>query len=200
MTRGYRPELLQSGLSNFHLLSAYRIIDRRHSTTPLGAIPTRSRFSDPGRHYSVLYAAGTIRCAVWEVLVRNRFARRGARLLPRADVEARVVVSIISSRHLSLIDLRNDGAVRIGAPPAVAHDGNHAAGRALSRAVHALVPEADGFIFKSRFTGHDCFAVFERAFHKLLAIDVRSLTMHADFLDALDDYDIRLTAPPGKLA
>lgn len=98
-----------------------------------------------------------------------------------------------------MIDLRNDGAVRIGTLAAVAHDSNHAAGRALSRAVHALVPEADGFIFKSRFTNHDCFAVFERAFDKLLAIDVRSLTRHADFLDALDDYDIRLTGPSGKL-
>lgn len=199
MTRGYRPEMLRAGLRTVDLRSGYRIIHRRHGAEPLGAVPAPSRFSDPEGRYAVLYAAGTVRGALWETLARNRFARRGVRVLPRADVEARVVVSIVSSETLSMIDLRNDGAVRIGAPAAVAHDSNHAAGRALSRAVHALVPEADGFLFQSRFTGHACVAVFERAFDKLLAIDIRGLTMHADFLDALDEYDIRLTPPPGRL-
>ncbi len=167
---------------------------------PLGAVPAPSRFSDPERGYAVMYAAGTVRCAFWETLARNRFARRGVRVLPRADVEARVVVSLVSSQQLSMIDLRNDGPVRIGAPAAVVHDGNHAAGRALSRAVYALVPEADGFLFDSRFTGHACVAVFERALDKLQTIDVQPLARHADFLDALDEYGIRLTAPPGRLA
>ena len=62
------------------------------------------------------------------------------------------------------------------------------------------MPEADGFLFDSRFTGHACVAVFERAFDKLRAIDVQPLARHADFLDALDEYGIRLTAPPGRLA
>ena len=43
-------------------------------------------------------------------------------------------------RNAALIDLRGDGPVRIGAPSAVAHDDNHAAGRALSAAVHAGFP------------------------------------------------------------
>ena len=87
--------------------------------------------------------------------------------------------------------------MRIGAPSAVAHDGNHAAGRALSAAVHACLPEADGFLFPSRFTGDTCVAVFDRAFGKLTALDIADLARHVDFLDALDDYDIVLTGPPG---
>lgn len=95
--------------------------------------------------------------------MRNRFTRRKRRELPRSDVEARLVVELRSTEALFLIDLRKDGPIRIAAPPAVAHDSNHAAGRALSAATYANVPEADGFLFQSRFTGHQCVAVFDRA-------------------------------------
>ena len=141
--------------------------------------------------------AGTVRCAFWETLARNRFARRRRRELPRSEVEARLVVSIGSTGALALIDMRGDGPVHIGAPSAVAHDGNHAAGRALWAAVHAGVAEADGFLFASRFTGDACVAVFDRAFGGPRVLGADELVRHAEFLDALDDYDIVLTEPPG---
>ena len=106
------------------------------------------------------------------------------------------MVSIASTEALSLVDLRGDGPVRIGAPSAVAHDGNHAAGRALSAAVYAGVPEADGFAYSSRFTGDTCVAVFDRSFGKLKLLRTDELVRHAVFLDALDDYGIVLTEPP----
>ena len=105
------------------------------------------------------------------------------------------MVSIRSIGPLALIDLRGDGPVRIGAPSAVARDGNHAAGRALSAAVHAGVPEADGCLFASRFTDDTCVAVFERAFGRLATLVIADLVRHTEFLDALDDYDIVLTEP-----
>ena len=43
---------------------------------------------------SALAAAETVRCASWETLGRNRFARRRRRELPRADAESALVVSI----------------------------------------------------------------------------------------------------------
>ena len=127
---------------------------------------------------------------------RNRFTRRKRRELPRADVEARLVVSLRSTEAVSLVDLRGDGPIRIAAPTAVAHDSNHAAGRALSAATSASVLEADGFIFQSRFTGHNCAAVFDRAIRKLESLDVTPLIRQADFLDALDDYGITLLESP----
>ena len=77
----------------------------------------------------------------------------------------------------------------------MAHDGNHAAGRALSAAVHAGVPEADGFLFASRLKGDASVAVFDRAFGKRRVLDGAELIRHVEFLDALDDYDIVLTDP-----
>ena len=174
----------------------FRVIHRNHRATPVQAAPAPSRFSDPRGRYAVLYASEAVRCAFWETLGRNRLARRRRRELPRIEAESRLVVSLRSTEPLGLIDLRGDGPVHIGAPSAVVHDGNHAAGRALSAAVHAGVPDADGFLFSSRFTGDACVAVFERAFGKLTAFDIDELVHHGEFLDALEDYGIALTEPP----
>ena len=196
MIGGYDPDRLRSGLRTIRLGRVFRVIHRDHRDTPLAAAPKPSRFSDPRSRHAVLYAAASVRCAFRETLGRNRFARRRRRELPRSEAEARLVVSIGCDRSLALIGLRGDGPVRIGAPSAAAHDGNHAAGRALSAAVHGGVPEADGFLFPSRFTGDRCVAVFERAFAGLQTIDVTDLVRHPEFLEALDDYDIALTDPP----
>lgn len=192
MTRGYNAKRLRAGLRAIRIEQVVRVIHCAHRGTPLVAVPTPSRFSDPHARY----AAETVRCAFWETLGRNRFTRRRRRELPRADAESALVVSVVCDDPLALIDLRGDGPVRIGAPSAVAHDGNHAAGRALSGAVHGTVPEADGFVFLSRFTGDRCVAVFERSFAKLRAAGIVELVQHAEFLEALDDYDIVLTGPP----
>lgn len=174
----------------------YRLVRRKHSRRPLGVVPTPSRFSDPDEQYAVLYAADSVRCSFWEALGRNRFMRRKRRELPRFEVEDRVIATLRSTEPLTLVDLRSDGPVRIGAPTGVAHDANHAAGRALSKATHAGLPEADGFVYDSRFTGDVCVAVFSRAIGKLEALGVDPLERSSDFLDALDDYDITLTTPP----
>ncbi|MDE0057049.1 MAG: RES family NAD+ phosphorylase [Defluviicoccus sp.] len=198
MTRGYDSDRLRAGLCAVRIERAFRVVHRDHRGTPLAAVPTPSRFSDPQARYAVLYAAETVRCAFWETLGRNRFARRRRRELPRAEAESALVVSIASDAPLTLVDLRADGPLRIGAPSAVAHDGNHAAGRALSGAVHGGVPAADGFMFASRFTGDSCVAIFERAFGQMRATGIAELARHAEFLEALDDYDIVLTGPPGR--
>ena len=174
----------------------FRVIHQSLRTRPLSAVPAPSRFSDPAAEYAVLYAAETVPCCFWEAVVRNRLTRSRRRELPRVDVERRLVVSLETRADLTLVDLRGDGPVQIGASPAVAHDSNHAAGLALSAATFADVPEADGFPFESRFTGHQCVAVFDRATSKLQPLNVTPLIEHADFLKALDDYDILLTTPP----
>lgn len=195
--RGYDPARIRGRLQAVNLSSFFRIIGKQHADTPLGAAPSPSRFSDPAGAYAVLYAAEAVRCGFWEVVARDRFTRRSRRMLPLADIEARLVVTLRSTRPLWLVDLRGDGPIRIGAPTAVAHDTNHAAGRALSATVHASVPEADGFLYHSRFTGEACVAVFDRAFDRLEAVEVAPLAEQADVLDVLDEYDITLTTAPG---
>ena len=195
MSRGYPVERIVARLVDVELDPVYRLIRRPYRRRPLGVVPSPSRFSDPKGQYAVLYAAESVRCCFWEALARNRFTHRKKRELPLSEVEDRVVVTLRSVGPLALVDLRDDGPVRIGAPTGVAHDANHAAARALSAATHAGIPDADGFLYHSRFIGHACVAIFSRALGKLEALDVGSLKRSSDFLDALDDYEITLTTP-----
>jgi len=197
VTTRYDPERIRGSLRSVRLGRVYRLIHFSHRARPLDTVPTPSRFSDPAGQYAVLYVSESVRCGFWEALARNRFTRHRRRQMPRSDVESRLVVEIRSIEPLDLVDLREDGPIRIAAPTAVAHDANHAAGRSLSAATYANVPEADGFLFQSRFTGHVCAGVFDRAFEKLEALDITPLVVHADFLRALTDYDITITTPSG---
>ena len=140
----------------------------------------------------MLYATQSMKCTVWEGLTRDRFVRRRRRILAYREVEPVVVVALHSIEPLFLVDLRHDGPVRIGAPTAVAHDADHRAGQSLSAATYANVPEADGFVYQSRFTGHTCMAVFDRAAGKLAVRDMTRLVQHRKFADVLIDYEITL--------
>lgn len=191
----YAAQRIRQQMHRFRIERMYRVIHQRHRHKPLGVLPTPSRFSDPEGNFAVLYAASAVRCCFWEAVVRNRLTHRRRRQVSRVDVVSKLVVTLESRENLALVDLREDGPVQIGAPTAVAHGSNHAAGRSLSAAAHALVPEADGFLYHSRFTGHLCTAIFGRAARKLEVLNVSALIEHADFLDALDFYDITLTAP-----
>ena len=144
----------------------------------------------------MLYASTSVQCSAWEHLVRNRFTRRQKRRLPLSDAEARLIVEIDSAEDLALVDLRKDGAVRIGAPPAIVHDGNHAAGRALSLRTYHDVADADGFMYSSRFLPEaTCIAVFDRAVRKLEVRGMVPLVGHRGFVEMLDEYGIDLIRP-----
>ncbi|MCY3852545.1 MAG: RES family NAD+ phosphorylase [Gammaproteobacteria bacterium] len=192
MSTEYDADRIRRGFRAIQFGRMLRLIHRRDNYRELDVDPASSRFSDPERNYGVLYAAENIRCSFWETVARNRFDRRKHRKLPRQDIESRLVVSLCSTEDLSLVDLRKDGPARLSAPTAVVHDTNHAAGRTLSAATYANVPEADGFIYPSRFTGHACVAVFDRAIVKLKVLEVTPLIECAGFFDMLDDYDIKL--------
>ena len=103
MTGGYDPDRLRSRLHSVRLGRVFRVIHRDRRSTPLGASPSPSRFSDPEQHYAVLYASDTVRYAFWETPAGNRLARRRRRELPRIEVEARLAVSIGCSGPLALI-------------------------------------------------------------------------------------------------
>ena len=120
MSRGYSAQSISTRLVEMEFDCVYRLVRRKYSRRPLGAVPTPSRFSDPDGQYAVLYAAASVRCSFWEALGRNRFMRRKRRELPRFEVEDRVIATLRSTEPLTLVDLRSDGPVRIG-PPRLVH-------------------------------------------------------------------------------
>lgn len=95
---------LRAGLLCVEIEDAYRIIPERYADRPLDSVPAPSRFSDPELGYAVLYAAATVRCALWETLLRDHFIETGETVLYRSVLEQRSLVIIRSSEPLNLID------------------------------------------------------------------------------------------------
>ena len=167
----------------------------RHASTPLGAVPLPSRFSDPDRQYPVLYLAIDLRTAFLETVIRDTLAGGARRSLALAEIEDRRVVAIDSVSPLLLLGLREGGASAVGAPTAVIGDRRHAAGQALSGALYRSVDEADGILYPSRFTNAACVAVFDRGIDRLRVRGVEPLVEQAPVLDAIDEFDIVVVAP-----
>ena len=116
MKVGYVPEHIRRQIRAVRIERMFRVIHRRRHDRPLDAVPAPSRFSDPAGNYAVLYASEAVRCCFWEAVVRNRLTRRQRRELPRADIDAKLVVSLESREDLAFVDLRGDGPIQIGAP------------------------------------------------------------------------------------
>ena len=171
----------------------FRVFRGIPSGGPLTAGPAPSRFSDPSRTYAVMYGAETLSCCLWEAVVRNSLTRRLHRVIPRSVFAFSQVVEFMSTQDLNLVDLQDDRPIWIGAPRDVVHDSDHHEGRSLSEDVYSHLHEADGFLYRSRYTGHICCAIFDRAIcSKLKSVSVTPLNRHADFPKALSDCDLSL--------
>ena len=164
----------------------------RHLATPLGTVPADSRFCSHEVGYSVLYASPDFATAFIETVVRDRFIRRRERAVTLKEISDRAWARISTQQGamLSLLDLRGDGCIRLGAPTDAVHARNHAAGRALARAVHAEHADIDGLIYVSRLTGEDVYAVFDRGAGKLESTETGALMDHLELPHVLDRHGI----------
>ena len=91
-----------------------------------------------------------------------------------------------------LLDLRGDGCARIGAPSDAVHARNHAAGRALGKAIYAEYPGIDGLVYGSRLTGADVYAVFDRGIRMLRAVETGLLVDRIELPRLFSKHDMRL--------
>jgi hypothetical protein len=194
-----KRERVENVLIKARLPASYRIIPRRHLETPLGVAPGDSRFCAKADGYTLLYATPDFATAFIEVIVRDRFTRQQQRevLLKEVTERAWAQISTQARATLSLLDLRNDGCVRLGAPTDAVRARNHAAGRALGRAIYTEHTDIGGFLFSSRLTGADVYAVFDRAIGTLQTGKIGDLADHPELPDVLDRHKISLLVPNG---
>ena len=192
--RGYPRDRVDEVLAKAELEPSYRIIPRRHLDDPLGTAPADSRFCAKADGFTVIYAAPAFATAFIETIVRDRFLHRRRRETLLKEVTERAWVQIESrdNARLTLLDLRQDGCVRLGASTDAVRARNQASGRALGRAIHAEHEDVDGLLFSSRLTGTDVYAIFGRAIGNLSATQSGMLQGHGQLADVLSAYDIRL--------
>ena len=166
----------------------------RHRASPLGSRPADSRFCSRDAGYTVVYASPDFATAFVETVVRDRFTRQRNRNVGLKEITGRVWArnSRQSGAELTLLDIRGDGCTRIGAPSDAVHARNHAAGRALARAIHAEHLDIDGLLYVSRLTGEDIYAVFDRGMHKVEPTESVMLVDHPELPDVLARHGIGL--------
>ena len=173
---------------------SYRIMPGRYRATQLGTRPADSRFCSRSAGYTVLYASPDFATAFIETVVRDRFMRRRDRDVALKEVTERAWarISAQSASALVLLDLRGDGCARIGAPTDAVHARNHAAGRALAKAIHSEHADVEGLVYASRLTGEDIYAVFDRGAGKLASVDTGRLEDHLELPEILERHGIGL--------
>lgn len=99
---------------------------------PLGYGKTLSRFSDPRRRalanrFGVLYLGSTFKVCFVEAVLRDQGdGRTGDLLLDERDLAARSYADVEVTEPLTLVDLRDDGALRMGVPSDVARGSKQA--------------------------------------------------------------------------
>jgi hypothetical protein len=165
---------------------------------PLGYGKSRSRFSDPRRRidanrFGVLYLGDTLKVCFLEAVLRDRRdGSDGSLLLGEDELHERSFAEIEVTAALTMVDLRNDGAIRMGVPTDVARASTQALARKWSLAWHEHPDQPDGIIYPSRLNGQTNLAVYHRAVPKLRAVDVRPLIGASGLAAVLNELLVEL--------
>ena len=190
----YPRDRIESVLLKAGFPDSYRIVPGRYRASPLGTVAADSRFCSRNAGYTVLYASPDFATAFVETVVRDRFMRQREREIGLREIAERVWARISArpGAALTLLDLRGDGCARIGVPTDAVRARNHAAGRALARAIHAEHADVEGLLHVSRLTGEDVYAVFDRGIGMLNCAETGTLMDHPELPEVLERHGIGL--------
>jgi hypothetical protein len=165
---------------------------------PLGFGKTPSRFSDPRRRdatkrFGVLYLGETLKVCFLEAVLRDRRdGLIGDLPIDEKEIYARRYAEVETIAELSLVDLREDHAIRMGVPTDVAKSSRQRLARSWALAFHEHQSLPDGIIYPSRLNGHTNVAVFERAVSKLAPARVMPLIGAPGLATVINDLRVSL--------
>jgi len=155
-------EALTKVTQAFQPVNYARIFAATHKETPLGTGPGMARFSSTKGNFNTLYAARSLATAIVETIIRDRFEGVSTRLLFSSELNNSCIASISATSPLQLVDLRTDGCFQLGLSTDIASAKGWDDARALAQQIHDRTM-LDGFLYRSRLTGANCIAVFDRA-------------------------------------
>jgi hypothetical protein len=165
---------------------------------PLGFGKTPSRFSDPRRRdatkrFGVLYLGETLKVCFLEAVLRDRRdGLIGDLPIDEKEIYARRYAEVETIAELSLVDLREDHAIRMGVPTDVAKSSRQRLARSWVLAFHEHQSLPDGITYPSRLNGHTNVAVFERAVSKLAPARVMPLIGAPGLAAVINDLRVSL--------
>jgi hypothetical protein len=169
---------------------------------PLGFGKTASRFSDPRRRdatkrFGVLYLGETLKVCFLEAVLRDRRdGLVGDLPIEEKEIYARRYAEVETISDLSLVDLRDDHAIRMGVPTDVAKSSHQSLARSWALAFHEHQSLPDGIIYPSRLNGHTNVALFGRSVPKLVATRVVPLIAAPGLASVINDLRVSLIAFP----
>lgn len=168
---------------------------------PLGFGKTPSRFSDPRRRrpesrFGVVYLGETLKVCFLEAVLRDRRdGVPGVFTMQEEELHQRLHAEIEVTAPLSVVDLRDDGAIRMGVPTDVPRASSQRLARLWSVAFHDHGRAPDGILYPSRLNGQTNLAIYGRAVHKLRVARLRKLISAPGLAAVLDDLKVEF-APP----
>lgn len=166
----------------------YRIHHTGNPPLQFGTRPS-NRFDSPAGEFGVLYVAKDAYGAFIET-----FGHETGRtpLVTQAELHAREISIVSSTRALRLVDLRGEGLSRMGADVALTSGSDYALSRRWAMALYRHRRQPDGILYRAR---HDpartCAALFDRAALALTARQTGTLLVPAHLgllADILDRY------------
>lgn len=190
-TAGLNLHAIASG-SRFGRIYLDRYLD------PLGFGKTPSRFSDPRRRkpanrFGVLYLGDTIKVCFLEAVLRDqRDGLIGDLPIAESALHNRQYAQVEVIAPLTMVDLRDDGAIKMGVPTDVTKSSRQSLAREWAVAFHEHRNQVDGIIYPSRLNGHTNLAVFDRAIGKLRAVGPTRLIRTPGLANVLDDLNVAI--------
>jgi RES domain len=126
--------------------------------------------------FGVLYLGTSLKVCFVEAVLRDlRNGAVGDYPIAEADLHARRYAVIEIIEPLNLVDLRDDGPVRMGVPTDVVRGSDQSLARRWSVAFHTHPSGPDGVIYPSRLNNEVNLALYDRAIGKMAAVDKRPL-------------------------
>lgn len=175
-------------------LTAYvRVTPSAHSATPLGMGYGKTRFASPTDLFRILYIAKDVMTGVAETIIRDRFEGKAV----RRSMESEILewgVTEVSGRPIRVLDLRTTGSLLLGISTDITKAKHQDEAPAFSQTLYDET-DLDGISYRSRLTGEDCIAVYDRGVAKLTAQPVVDLLTIADLVPGLKRLNIELIKP-----
>ena len=174
-------------------------IHRKAFADPVSYGKNATRFSDPRRRkpenrFGVLYLGATLKVCFLETILRDqRDGLVGDVEIEEQELTDRYYSELQVRDTLRLVDLDDDGAVRMGIPTDVLRGRSQTLARKWSLAIHAHPAAVDGILYPSRLNNQTNIALYDRAVGKIVPRATHGLDHAPGIGTVLTDFLVALT-------